>query len=184
MFSLIPLRENRGRSGGLMHPLEQMRHEFDTLLNRFFGGWPEPFAGDRGNRLWDFDVTENDNEIVVRAEMPGFDANEIDVQVRGDTLTIAGEKKQQGEQRESFSRFRRSVLLPSGVDTDKAQAKFHNGLLELHLPIREEARAKRIQVQSGNAGQQTAQAGGQAQGAQAAGKESGQSAQQAKHKAK
>jgi hypothetical protein len=45
MFSLIPWRENRGRSGGLMHPLEQMRDEFDTLLNRFFGGWPELSAG-------------------------------------------------------------------------------------------------------------------------------------------
>jgi HSP20 family protein len=179
------MRAKRGRGGGLMHPLEQIRDEFDTLLNRFFGGWPEPFAGDRGNRLWDFDVTETDNEIVVRAEMPGFDANDIDVQVRGDTLTIAGEKKQQGEHERGFSRFRRSMMLPSGVDTDKAQATFRNGLLELHLPIREEARARRIQiqVQGGNAGQQTAQAGGQA-GAQVAGKESGQGAQPAKQKAK
>jgi HSP20 family protein len=147
-----------------MHPLEQMRDEFDTLLNRFFGGWPELSAGERGgNRLWDFDVTENDNEIVVRAAMPGFDANDIDMQVRGDTLTISGEKKQQGEQRESFSRFRRSVTLPAGVDTDKAQAKFHNGLLELRLPVKEEARAKRIQVQgrTGDAGRQTTEAAGQ-----------------------
>src|SRR5262249_9689120 len=159
----------------LMHPLEQMRHEFDTLLNRFFGGWPEPYAGDRGdrgNRLWDFDVTENDNEIVVRAEMPGFDANDIDVQVRGDTLTVTGEKKQQGDHREIYSRSRRGVRSPWGVATDKAQAQSHTALLELPLPIREEARAKRIQVQSGNAGPQTAQAGGQTQGAQAAGKES------------
>ena len=161
----------------------------DTLLDRFFGGWPVPFdEAFGGQRVWEFDVQDSDKEIVVRAEMPGFDANDIDVQVRGDTLTIAGEKKQQGAQRESFSRFRRSVTLPSGVDTDKAQATFHNGLLELHLPIREEARARRIQVQArgGNAGQQTAQAGGQTQapGAQAADKESGQSAQQAKQKAK
>jgi HSP20 family protein len=108
-------------------------------------------------------VTENDNEIVVRAAMPGFDANDIDMQVRGDTLTISGEKKQQGEQRESFSRFRRSVTLPAGVDTDKAQAKFHNGLLELRLPVKEEARAKRIQVQgrTGDAGRQTTEAAGQ-----------------------
>jgi HSP20 family protein len=175
MFGLMPWREDRGRSGGLMHPLERMRDEFDQLFNRFFGGWREPVQGERGpGRFWDFDVTEDDKEMVVRAEMPGFDLNDINVQVRGDQLSIWGEKKQQGEHEQRYGRFRRTVTLPPGVDTDKAQATFQNGLLELHLPIKEEARARRIPVQGHTAGggPQTAPAGAQGaqQTAQAGGK--------------
>ena len=189
MFSLIPWREHRGRSGGLMHPLDEMRTEFDALLDRFFGGWPESIAGEHGaHRFWNFDVTENDNEIVIRAEMPGFDPNDIKVEVRGDMLTISGEKKQEGKEQQSVSRFQRSLTLPQDTDTEKAQATFHNGMLELHLPVKEEARPRRIQVQAkgGTSSQQqapsAAQSAGQAtaQGTPSGGQPAGRPAQSAR----
>jgi HSP20 family protein len=142
------------------HPLEQFHQAFESLFDRFFGNFPMLSGQDFGpTRLWDFGVTENDKEVTVRAEMPGFEENEIDVQLNNDMLTIRAEKEQKGGSREEYRSFYRTVTLPSGVDAEKAQATYHNGVLELHFPRPEGAQAKRIQVQgqrNGNAHQATA----------------------------
>jgi Hsp20/alpha crystallin family len=116
-------------------------------------------------RLWDFDVTENDKEIVVRAEVPGFEPNELDVRLDNGMLTIKAEKEQKGDRQEEYRSFVRSITLPPDIDTEKAQATCRNGVLELHIPRAEGAQPKRIQVQ----GQQgaTGQPGQQALSGQA-----------------
>jgi HSP20 family protein len=137
-----------------------MRRDFNSLFDRLWNGWLVPFDQDlEPVRLWDFDVTENDKEIVVRAEIPGFEPNELDVQVNNDVLTIRAEKEQRDDRREEYRSFFRSVTLPSGIDAEHVQASYRNGVLELHIPRAEGAGPKRINVQGqqGEGGQQAQQ---------------------------
>ena len=143
------------------HPLRRLQQDFDTLLSRLVGGWLAPFDEDLGSmRVWDFDVTENDKEIVVRAELPGFEENELNVQINHDVLTIKAEKEQKGNGQEEYRSFSRSVVLPPGIDAEKVQATYRNGVLELHIPRAAGAQPKQIKVQGqqGATGQQGQQA--------------------------
>jgi HSP20 family protein len=143
------------------NPLERLRQDFDTVFGRMLGGMLTPFDQDFETlRIWDFDVTENDKEIVVRAEMPGFEQNELDVQINNDVLTIKAEKEQKGNGKEEYRSFFRRVTLPSGINPEKVQANYHNGVLELHIPRVEGSQPKRIEVQGDQAttGQQGQQA--------------------------
>src|SRR5690242_5146218 len=134
----------RGQGGQMTprreHPLMRLQRDFDNLFNSLWGGGLAPFDQEFGNmRIWDFNVKEDEKEIVVRAEMPGFEQNEIDVQINNDTLTIKAEKEQKGNGREEYRSFFRTITLPGGTNTEKAQATYRNGVLELHFPRSEEA---------------------------------------------
>jgi HSP20 family protein len=131
------------------HPLDLFRRQFDDLFDRMWGGMLAPSGWDVGaERGWGFDVDQNDKEVVVRAEMPGFEQNEVDVRLDNDVLTIRAEKEQKEDGRQEYRNFYRAVTLP-GVEAEKAQATYRNGVLELHLPRKESANAKRIAVQAG-----------------------------------
>ncbi len=148
-------RGNRGSTtpSRMGHPLDLFRRQMDALFDSFWGGPAAAFDDDFGGmRLWDFDVSENDKEVVVRAEVPGFEENELDVQLSNDMLTIKAEKQEREEGREEYRNFYRTVMLPSSVDAGKAQATYRNGVLELHLPRTEESQAKRIPIQGRQAG--------------------------------
>jgi HSP20 family protein len=133
---------NREMDRRRSHPLDRFRQQFDDLFDRMWrGSFPMEREWEQ-ERLWDFDVRQDDKEIVVRAEMPGFDEKDLDVQFHDGLLTIKAEKE--GEQR--FEHFERSVSLPSGIDANKAQATYRNGVLELHFPRPEEARGRRIPI--------------------------------------
>ena len=160
MANLIPWGRGRGRRGELAgarsHPLSQLQDQFDALWDRFFTGWPMPVEEAFGSeRFWDLDMEEGNNEVIVRAEVPGFEPNDLDVQVNNDVLTIKAEKKQEtkegetaaGQRERRYAMYRRSVTLPPGTNPDKAEANYRNGVLELHIPRSEEAQAKRIAVQ-------------------------------------
>jgi HSP20 family protein len=121
-----------------------MRDEFDALFNRFFGDFPESFAGDWG-------LEDAGNEYRLRAEAPGFEPEDFDIQVSGNRLTIKGERKQDGKDKESFrseQRFQETLTLPTGVNADQIEARYHSGVLELRLPKGPEAQAKRIAVKT------------------------------------
>ena len=130
------------------HPLDQFRREFDSLFDRFFGGFPAPSESEFGPmRWWDFGVEDQGNEVVVRAELPGFEEKDLDVQLHDNLLTIRAEKEQEdGQERHSRS-FRRTVTLPSGTDPDKVTATYRNGVLEMHVPKTEQAKGRRIPIQ-------------------------------------
>jgi HSP20 family protein len=86
----------------------------------------------------------------VRTEAPGFEAGEIDVQISGNQLVIRAEHKvEQKEEAGSayhYGTFYRSLPLPMGEESDKIGARYHNGILELHLPRSEKGRGKRIAI--------------------------------------
>src|SRR5207302_4480435 len=89
-------------------PLQRMHRNLNALFDNMWRGWLGPYERDFGSmRLWDFDVSEKDHEIVVRAELPGFQENEIDVQLTNDVLTIKAQKEERGEGEEEFASFMR-----------------------------------------------------------------------------
>jgi HSP20 family protein len=170
----VPAR--RGQGGGMttqrQYSLDRLRRDFDTLFSRMFSDWLTPLDPDLVmTRIPDVDVSENENEIVVRAELPGFEDSEIDVQLVNNVLTIRAEKEQRGDR--EYRRFYETVTLPSGINPDNVTATYRNGILELHIPRSEEAKPRRIQVQGRGAGSsqqaltgQSAPAGSATQGEQ------------------
>lgn len=130
-------------------PYTEFHRQMDDLFERFFGRSLLPFDSDYEElRAWDFDVEDTNNEIVVKAEVPGFEATEIDVHLNNGFLTIKAEKKQKKDEEESYRSYRRTVTLPCGVKEDKATATCRNGVLELHLPKTEVSKAKHIPIQA------------------------------------
>jgi HSP20 family protein len=130
------------------------------LLDRFFDRTllGEPwFEGWVGGRL-PLDVYTTDDSWVVKANVPGFKPEEIDIQISGDVLTIRGETKEEREsngdegkyllRERRVSSFSRSLTLPGTVEADQAKAEFENGVLTLTLPKPEEVKPKRITVKS------------------------------------
>lgn len=162
MFNLIPWKRKSEAKGRELapyqsHPLAELRGEFDSLFDRFLTRWAEPFGAELGlGRFWAADVEENDQEVVVKAEVPGFEPGELDVQVSGNVLTVKAEKKEERKGKEGDGRyeerhyrnFQRSVTLPPGIDPDKIEARCKNGLLEVHVPKSEETKGKRIPVKT------------------------------------
>jgi HSP20 family protein len=146
MFNMIPLRKRH-------QPIARLRDEFESLFDRLLSRFPAPFDAEYGfDALWDLDVEDRENEIVVRAEIPGFEANEVDVQFSDRLLTIKAEKKAEGTNGNGSSNeyrsYRRSVILPRGIKIDAIEAKYRNGVLEICLPKCEEAKPKHIPVQA------------------------------------
>jgi len=135
------------------HPLDLFRSRMDDLFERYFGGSLIPFDEDLDQmRVWDFNVQEDDKEIVVRAEIPGFDEKDLDVQLSNDMLTIKAEKEQKDEGREEYRSFYRTVALPQDINPDQVQASYRNGVLEMHIPRAEGRQARRIEVKGQPAG--------------------------------
>lgn len=100
------------------------------------------------------DVMQKDNNIIVKAELPGVSDEDIDIDVAEDSITISGEKKEEKElkkedyyHKESFiGSFSRSVMLPAQVKPEKANAEFKNGILVITLPKMEEKKSKKIKL--------------------------------------
>lgn len=124
-----------------------MDRVFDETFNRQLGhveDWSVPSV----------DMYQTDKELVVKAVLPGMKAEDIQISITGDVLTLRGETKQEQEIKEAtyhlrerrFGSFSRSLPLPTAVVTDQGRAEFENGILTLILPKSEEARPKTINV--------------------------------------
>ena len=102
------------------------------------------------------DMYQTDDEVVVKAALPGFKVDEVQINVTGDVLTIRGERKSDEEQKEKswhireqrWGSFERSISLPTDVVSEKAQADFDNGILIITLPKAEEVKPKTITVKA------------------------------------
>ncbi|HLF76976.1 MAG TPA: Hsp20/alpha crystallin family protein [Dehalococcoidia bacterium] len=102
------------------------------------------------------DVFDRNGALVVKADVPGMTAKDIEVNVTEDGITISGERTEEKEVKEkdfyrserSYGRFMRQLPLPAGADRDKAAATFKDGVLEITFPLKEEAKQKKIEVKS------------------------------------
>ncbi len=154
MRSLIPWRwkENQVAPD---NTLTEFRREVDDLFNQFFGssGWL-PVANLGRGFTPVLDVSETDEDLLIKAELPGVDPKEIEVNLSGTTLTVKGEKKEEREEKtenmhrieRSYGGFSRSISLPCEVKEDKIEANFKNGVLNLKLPKAETSKKKTIKI--------------------------------------
>jgi HSP20 family protein len=140
--------------------LTSWERDMDRMMNDFVGRrmrpwWPERWLrGDSEITTPALDVYEEKDEIVVKAELPGMDKNDIEVNISDSELTLKGEKKKEDKIEEddyyrcerSYGAFIRSVELPTGVQADKVKASFKNGILEIRMPKTEEAKTKEIKI--------------------------------------
>ena len=100
------------------------------------------------------DMYETENELVVELDVPGFEETDLVLEVADSTLTIKGERRKEKEEKEkSFylrerleKHFERRFKLPPEADLDHVEAKFHTGVLEVHVPKVEEAKARKIEI--------------------------------------
>jgi HSP20 family protein len=141
--------------------LSRWERDMERMMEDFFGRRTRPWWPERWFRTEEMelaapavDLYEEKDDIVVKAELPGMDKDNIEVNLTDHTLTIKGEKKKEEEVKEenyyrserSYGSFLRTLELPKGVHTDKVKASFKNGILEVRLPKTEEAKAKEVKV--------------------------------------
>ena len=139
-----------------MREIMQFREEIDRLFEDFFSPWPVRRRR-RQEVTWlpDVDVYEDENNVIVEADLPGLKGDEVDISITGNTLTIKGEKKQEKEEKgrnyyiveRSYGSFARSIELPAEVEPDKAKATMRNGVLKVTIPKAPEAKPKQIKVE-------------------------------------
>ena len=130
-----------------------LRDWMDRALEASWGG---PFAGVNGLSIPAVDLYQTDDDVVVKATLPGVKSEDLSISVTGDVLTIRGEVKEEASSDEanyhvrerSFGSFSRSLALPTAVVAEKARAEFENGILSLTLPKAEEVKAKTITVKA------------------------------------
>jgi HSP20 family protein len=141
--------------------LARWERDMDRMMEDFFGRRVRPWWPERWSRTNELDVSalavdvfEEKDDIVIKAEIPGMDKDNIEVNLTDHTLTIKGEKKKEEEVKEenyyrserSYGSFFRTLELPKDVHADKVKATFKNGVLEVRMPKTEEAKAKEIKV--------------------------------------
>ena len=147
----LPTRVQRGQGHG--DSLELAQREFDTMLNRFFGG-RETNGGGGYLAPYAVDVREDGDHIYVEAELPGFKKEEVDITLENQTLTIAAERREAKEEKKGehllrerrYNRFLRSFTLPPTVDEQTVNAKLTDGMLTITLNKREETKPRKISV--------------------------------------
>jgi HSP20 family protein len=124
---------------------------FEESVVRPRRGWIVP----SGNGSLAVDMHETDDDVIVKAEIPGLNSDDLDVTITGDTLTIKGETKAQEEiekenyiyRERRYGRFSRSLAIPTAIKADEAEADYEDGVLTLTLPKAEEVKPKAIEVQ-------------------------------------
>jgi HSP20 family protein len=139
-------------------PFREMAQMQDRI-NRIFGdAYTRRHDDDltqRGEWFPAVDIYENANqEIVLKAELPGLVREDIDVRVENNTLTLRGERKRDTEVKQeqfhrverSYGSFSRSFSLPSRIDMEKVRAEFKDGVLAITLPVKAEAKPRQIEV--------------------------------------
>lgn len=132
--------------------IADMRRDWDRMFDGHFfrpltqNGWYAPRV----------DMYQTDDDVVVEAAMPGIKAEDVDIQVTGDMLSIRAERKEEEERKEAtyhmrehrYHSYARSLMLPAAVKADKAVAEVKDGVLHLTMPKAEEAKAKTITVKA------------------------------------
>jgi HSP20 family protein len=146
-------------------PFDDMEREFERWFGRFGHGWMRPFH--LGRPLWadlgmpfegmtpSVDVIDREDEVKVRAELPGVDKKDLEVTLTEGALTIKGSTKAEKEEEQgdyyrhevSSGSFSRTIRLPAAVDGDKVTSSFKDGILELTLPKVTKAKRHTIKVE-------------------------------------
>ena len=152
MFDVLPWKRNRDKHA------KELRREVDSMYDRFFEPdfLPSTLFG-KGKWGPKLDISEGRKDIIVKAEIPGIEAKDLDISIDGRWLNIRGEKKQeQTEEEETYYRiersygyFNRTIELPAEADPDKVDASYKKGILKIKLRKTKSSETKRINVTTG-----------------------------------
>ena len=163
-----------GQSTSPFSFLRRFGEGMEQLFNDFGGGglMQHGLGGFGGNWMPQIEVFQREDELVIRADLPGMNKNDVRVEVRDDAIVLQGERHdERHEERHgrytterSYGRFYREIPLPEGVDAEEAQATFRDGVLEITMPSEQnEARGRQLEIQEGEPNEQQHQQQGRAQ---------------------
>lgn len=151
---LIPRR--RSEDSARRDPLLSFRSELERLFEDFFHERPGLELADwnGGRFVPDFDVSETESEFRIQADLPGVEEKDLEISLDANTLSIRGERRAEKEEKRGgyewserrFGRFERRIELPCEVQSEKVEAKFKKGVLEIRLPKSESARRKTVSI--------------------------------------
>jgi HSP20 family protein len=135
--------------------LTLLRSRMDRLLNKIGDETPALTAGTTTTWAPTTDIVETKDALIVRCELPGINEKDINVEIENSVLTITGERKFEEKTEDknfhrverAYGKFVRSFTLPPNVDTETVKASFADGLLELTVPKKEEAKPKKINLE-------------------------------------
>ena len=141
------------------HPitdLMSLRQAMDRLFEDSYVRPSRALTGADGVGAAALDVYQTPDEVVVKATVPGCKPEDVSIDITGDTLTIKGETKAEQEikredylyQERRYGSFSRTVILPGGLKSDKAEATIEDGILTLSIPKAEEVKPKAIRVKA------------------------------------
>jgi len=140
----------------ILAPFHDMERWFDDFFRRPFGTswWPRLRTPELEEFSPTIDIFTEKDDVIVKAELPGMKREDIDVSITDHTMRISGEKKREEKiekkdyywEESSYGSFVRSFQLPAEVQTDKASARFNDGVLEIKIPKTEEAKKKEKKV--------------------------------------
>jgi HSP20 family protein len=179
--------ERRRTSGGVLRrdpfwspseffmtsPFSLMRRFAEQMDRAFTGGWGPEFAWESPG-MWApaIDVSERDGKLVVHADLPGLQKEDVKVETTDDSLIIQGERRQEHEEQDRgyrrserrYGSFYRSIPLPEGAQTEQARAEFKDGVLEVSVPIpASQKRGREVPIEAGTASERK-QAGSEGPG--------------------
>jgi HSP20 family protein len=132
--------------------VDSLQSEVNRVFDAFFG------SGGNGARArrWipAMDLVETGEHLVLRADLPGLEKDDVEIEVKDGVLTVSGERKAGHEEKaegiyrveRSFGSFSRSLTLPKGVDAGRVEAEFDKGVLEVRIPKPEEAKPHRVEI--------------------------------------
>jgi len=140
-----------------LRALTEMQQEMNQLFSRFFG------EGEQAENRWvspsesyvpRIESAVRNNTLWVKADLPGIDPKDVEVEVEGNRLTVRGQRKAEHEGSEhgyghrevQYGSFIRSFTIPEGVKAEEIQAKYHNGVLELSMPLPAELLPKKVTI--------------------------------------
>jgi HSP20 family protein len=140
-----------------LRALNEMQREMNQLFSRFFGEGEQ--AGNQGQSpsasyIPQIESSVRDNMLWVKADLPGIDPKDVEVTVEGNRLTLRGQRKAEHERSEEgyfhcerqYGSFMRSFTIPEGVKAEDIQAKYHNGVLELSVPLPAAMLPKKVNI--------------------------------------
>jgi HSP20 family protein len=153
-----------------LRALSEMQRDMNQLFSRFFGDGEQ--AGNRWlspseSYMPRIESAVRDNTLWVKADLPGIDPKDVEVVVEGNRLTVRGQRKAEhegaaegyGHREVQYGSFVRSFTIPEGVKAEEIQAKYHNGVLELSIPLPAEVLPKKVNIAIEGQGNQQKQLG-------------------------
>jgi len=137
-------------------PVREMITLREAMDRLFDDAFTRPISSSGGSVIPAIDLFQNDDEVVVKAALPGLKADDVQISITADVLTLRGEFEQENEQKKAtyhireqrFGSFERTIMLPTDVQSDKAKADFENGVLTVTLPKAETVKPRTISIKA------------------------------------